>query len=120
MLERGFYMKLSLKQIAVFGQVKVNVKSVDANSTVFTTLLDLYKAGWWVTDRFGTIITLVKPKAKLEQGFCCVCRRFTTDVNLDTLDTLIDQIADAQYEKYKGMLETHAKKYKRKQQWQNQ
>lgn len=111
-------MKLSLKQIAVFGQVKVNVKSVDANSAFFVTLLDLYKSGWWVTDRFGTIITLVKPKAKLEQGFCCVCRRISTDVNLDMLDSLTQQIADLQYENYKTILTSKTKK-KRKQ-WQNQ
>lgn len=99
-------MKLTLKQIAIFGQVKVNLKSVDSNSIICSTLLDLYKAGWWVTDRFGTIITIVKPKQYTKDGFACVCRRIYTDVNLDTLDVLTKQIADVQYEQYKNMLKS--------------
>ena len=97
-------MKLSLKHIAIFGRVKVNLQTVDCKAIKCITLLDLYNAGWWVTDRFGTIITLVKPKADLKDGFCCVCRRIYTDVNLDTLDLLAKQIADAQYENYKKYL----------------
>lgn len=99
-------MKLTLKQIAIFGQVKVNIKSLDSNAIIYATLLDLYKAGWWVTDRFGTIITIVKPKMKAKDGFCCICRRISTTVNLDTLDLLTKQIADAQYEQYKNTLKS--------------
>lgn len=99
-------MKLSLKHIAIFGQVKVNTRSVDSNVINCTTLLDLYNAGWWVTDRFGTIVTLVKEKKYTKDGFACLNRRIYTDVNLDTLDLLTKQIADAQYEKFKKRLES--------------
>lgn len=99
-------MKLSLKQVAIFGRVSVNVQSVDSKAIKCVSLLDLYKLGWWVTDRFGTIVTLVKPKAKLKDGFCCACRRIYTDVNLNTLDLLTQQYADAQYENYKKYLQS--------------
>lgn len=99
-------MKLSLKQIAVLGQVKVKTTSIESPILTWMTLLQLYQQGWWATDRFATIITLVKPKANFAQGFCCVCRRIKTDVNLDTLDAVIQQIADAKYEKYKNILQS--------------
>lgn len=105
-------MNLSFKQIAIFGQVKVDVNALDCALTNYRTLLELYQDGWWVTDRFGTIITLVKPKAKLKDGFCCVCRRIITSVNLDTLDLLTQQIADVKYEQYKQFLQS--KKYRDK------
>lgn len=102
-------MNLSFKHIAIFGQVKVDVNALDSNFTKYMTLLELYKDGWWVTDRFGTIVTLVKPREHLKDGFCCVCRRISTNVNLDTLDFLTKQIADANYEQYKQFLQS--KKY---------
>lgn len=102
-------MNLSFKQIAIFGQVKVDVNALDCALTNYTSLLELYKDGWWVTDRFGTIVTLVKPRKQLKDGFCCVCRRISTNVNLDTLDILTKQIADVKYEQYKQFLQS--KKY---------
>lgn len=102
-------MNLSFKHIAIFGQVKVDVNALDCALTNYTSLLELYKDGWWVTDRFGTIVTLVKPRAHLKDGFCCVCRRISTTVNLDTLDLLTKQIADVKYEQYKQYLQS--KKY---------
>lgn len=102
-------MNLSLKHIAIFGQVKVDVNALDCVLTNYTSLLELYKEGWWVTDRFGTIVTLVKPRQHLKDGFCCVCRRISTNVNLDTLDLLTKQIADVKYEQYKQFLQS--KKY---------
>lgn len=105
-------MKLTLKHIAIFGQVRVNLNGVDSNLYNYTTLLALYKDGWWVTDRFGTILTLVKPRHDLKDGFCCICRRIVTDVNLDTLDLLTKPIAEAKYEQYKQFLQS--KKYRDK------
>lgn len=99
-------MKLSYKQIAIFGQVKVDVNALDCALTNYTTLLDLYKQGWWVTDRFGTIITIVRPRNNLKDGFCCVCRRIETKVNLNTLDLITQQIAEIKYEKYKQYLQS--------------
>ena len=99
-------MKLNYKQIAVFGQVKVNIKPMGAKSTAYTTLLDLYKDGWWVTDRLGTIITIVKPKPMLKYGFHCLCRHVSTDINLDTLDALTKPYAEIKYLQYKNYLES--------------
>jgi len=105
-------MNLSFKHIAIFGQVKVDINALDCNLSNYITLLDLYKNGWWATDRFGTIVTLVKPRSNLKDGFCCVCRRISTNVNLDTLDMLTKQIADVKYEQYKQYLQS--KKYRDK------
>lgn len=102
-------MYLSYKHIAIFGQVKVNINSIDANMAKYKTLLELYKDGWWVTDRFGTIITIVKPKTPIKNGFCCLNKRISTTINLDTLDLLTKQIADVQYEYYKHILEKKPK-----------
>ena len=105
-------MNLSYKYIAIFGQVKVDVNALDCNMPNYVTLLDLYKNGWWVTDRFGTIVTLVKPRSNLKDGFCCVCRRISTNINLDTLDILTKQNADGKYEQYKQYMQS--KKYRDK------
>lgn len=99
-------MQLTFKHIAIFGQVKVDMNAPDCALANYTTLLDLYKAGWWVTDRFGTIITIVKPRAYRKDGFCYLCRRISTNVNLNTLDLLTKQIADEKYEEYKNYLQS--------------
>lgn len=99
-------MQLTFKHIAIFGQVKVDMSCLDSNLPSYTTLLDLYKDGWWVTDRFGTIITIVKPRKYNKDGFRCLCRRITTNVNLNTLDLLTKQIADEKYETYKNYLQS--------------
>ena len=98
-------MKLSAKQIALFGQVRVDLNAVDSKISLYTTLLELYKSGWWVTERFGTIITLVKQRHAIKDGFSCLNRRIKTTINLDSLDIETKQIADRQYEKYKNYLE---------------
>lgn len=98
-------MKLSLKHIAIFGQVKVDLNSLDCKLANYTTLLDLYKDGWWVTYRCGSIITIVKPRQQIKDGFCCLCKRISTNVNLDTLDLLTKPIAEENYQKYKHYLE---------------
>lgn len=99
-------MKLSYKQIAVFGQVRVNIRPLDSIGNEYITLLDLYKQGFWVTQRFGTIITVVKPRAHIKDGFSCVCRRIDTTINLNTLDALTEEIAEKQYQRYKDYLES--------------
>lgn len=97
-------MKLSYKQMAVFGQVRVDVRPLDSTIKEYVTLLDLYRRGFWVTQRFGTIITIVKPRAYIKDGFSCVCRRINTTINLDTLDALTEEIAKKQYQLYKDYL----------------
>ena len=102
-------MKLSPRQMALFGQVKVNILSPDSKLTKYITLLQLYKEGWWITDRFGTIVTIVKPKVGNE-GFCCYNKRISTTVNLDALDEEIKRIADIKYIRYQNYLERKTKK----------
>lgn len=97
-------MKLSPRQMALFGQVKVNIMSPDSKLAKYITLLQLYKEGWWVTDRFGTIVTIVKPKVGNE-GFCCYNKRISTTVNLDALDEEIQKINNIKYIRYQNYLE---------------
>ena len=97
-------MKLSLKQIAVFGQVNVDLMPIDCKLFKYVTLLELYKSGWWVTERFGTVVTLVKQRSHRKDGFACRCRRISTQVDLNMLDALTKEIADAKYEIYKKYL----------------
>lgn len=99
-------MKLSFKQMAVLGQVKVNIRPIDCALKDYVSLLDLYKQGYWITQRFGTIIILVKPRANLKDGFSCTCKRIETTVSFETLDECIEQINDRQYRKYKDYLES--------------
>lgn len=103
-------MRLTPKQMALFGQVRVNVLSLDSNCAKYITLLELYKNGWWITHRFGSVITLVKPRCNLKSGFCCMCKKIDTDINLDSLDTQTKIIADIKYEKYKNYLNNSKKR----------
>lgn len=98
-------MALSAKQIAIFGQVRVNIMAFNCTIASYATLLDLYRDGWWVTERFGTLITLVKPRSHDKDGFACVVKRIQTSINLDSLDEQIKLFADKQYEKYRYRLE---------------
>ena len=97
-------MQLSFKQIAIFGQVKVNLMPKDSKFVRYMTLLDAYKLGWWATERFGTIIFLVRPCIAEKDGFKCVAKRIVTDVDLDILDEQIKIIADKKFEHYKHRL----------------
>ena len=99
-------MKLSFKQIAVFGQAKVDIRPLDSALHKYVTLLDLYRKGFWVTQRFGTIVTVVKPRAQIKDGFACACRRIETEINLEILDTLTEEIAEKQYQRYKDYLQS--------------
>lgn len=84
---------------------------LDCKLFKYVSLLDLYKQGWWVTERFGSTLTLVKPRAYKKDGFACRVRRFTTDVSFDTLDEQIKIIADKKYECYKKYLNDQKQKY---------
>lgn len=76
----------------------------DLNGTFYktATLLELYKDGWFVTERFGSVICICKEKRS--DGFINRFRHFKTDVNLDTFDTLWRPLADQQFEKHKKYL----------------
>lgn len=102
-------MGLSAKQIALFGQVKVNMVKSNSNLQAYVTLLELYNAGWWITERFGTIITIVKPRFREKDGFSCVAKRIITDINLDSLDIQWKLIADKKYQIYKHRLQKRLK-----------
>lgn len=113
--EKENQMKLSAKQIALFGRVRVDLNQIDSKVAQYITLFELYKAGWWVTERFGTIITLVRPRHAIKDGFSCIIKRIMTDINLDSLDVETKQIADRQYEKYRRYLEENRRKLRLKQ-----
>lgn len=103
-------MRLTPKQIALFGQVRVNILPLDSACAKYVTLLELYKNGWWVTYRFGSVITLVKPRSKIQCGFCCMCKKIDTTINLTSLDIETNIIADIKYEKYQKFLNKPNKK----------
>lgn len=96
-------MKLSARQIALFDQVRVDMAGINALPT-YTTLFKLYEEGWWVTERFGTLVTIVKPRKWNKDGFACLQRRIITSINLDSLDEETKKIADRKFEKYKQWL----------------
>lgn len=99
-------MNLSAKQIAVFGQVKVDVRPIGSPFPKLVSLLEFYNRGYWVTSRFGSTITLVKRRKYSKDGFCCIYKKIQTDINLNTLDALIEPIARQQYLRYKDYLES--------------
>lgn len=103
-------MRLTPRQIALFGQVRVNILALDSKFAKYITLLELYQNGWWVTHRFGSVITLVKPRSKIQSGFCCTCKKIDTTINLDSLDEQAKLIADIKYEKYKNFLNNTKKR----------
>lgn len=95
-------MKLSYKHMAIFGRVTVDIQNLDGHFYKTATLLELYKDGWFVTERFGSIISICKGNAR--DGFSNRFRLFRTDVNLDTFDLLWKPLADQQFEKYHDYL----------------
>lgn len=95
-------MKLSLKHVAIFGRITVDIQDLTGTFYKTATLLELYKDGWFVTERFGSVICICKKKAK--DGFISRCRHFKTDVNVDTFDLLWKPLAEQQFEKYKKYL----------------
>lgn len=103
-------MFLSQKAIAVFGQVKVQLKETAISNVQYTDLFTLYKAGWWITERFGTLIYITRKKGYKKDEFCLLVKRIKTDVNLDTFDSLWQEFAEKQHEKYKDILEKHKEK----------
>lgn len=109
-------MALSARQIALFGQVRIDIANIEQipnkHLTPYITLLELYNAGWWATERFGTLVTIVKPRAYSKDGFACLQRRIQTSINLNSLDEEIKKIADRKYEYYKERLTEKQKKTK--------
>lgn len=95
-------MGLTLKHAAIFGRVIVDIQD-NSDNTFYKTqdLYSMYKDGWWVTERFGTRLCMVKKRSNGE--FMNRFYPFKTEINIDTLDLLWQQIRDEkqkQYEKY--------------------
>lgn len=101
-------MNLTLKHVAIFGRIQVDLQRLNGNMFKTIDLLTLYKEGWFVTERFGTVICMCKKKAK--DGFICRCRHFKTDVKIDTFDLLWKPLAEQQFEKYKKYLLNNERK----------
>lgn len=106
--ERRKNMKLTLKHVAIFGRIIVDTQGLNGSFYKTATLLELYKDGWFVTERFGTVICMCKKKVK--DGFMSRCRHFKTDVNINTFDLLWKELAEQQFEKYKKYLLGETKK----------
>lgn len=103
-------MKLSLKHIAIFGRVIVDVQDTKGSFYKYTDLYTLYKGGWFVTERFGNTLCMCKRKCNGE--FMNRYFKFKTEINIDTLDLLWKPLADEQAERYKKyLLENQRKKY---------
>lgn len=101
-------MKLSLKHIAIFGRITVDIQDINGTFYKTATLLELYKDGWFVTERFGSVICICKKKAS--DGFVSRCRHFKTDINLNTFDLLWQPLAEQNFEKYKKFLLNNTRK----------
>ena len=109
-------MKLSLKHVAVFSRIIVDIQDLDGHFYQTADLLTLYRNGWFVTERFGSILSLCKGKSNNE--FANRFRRFKLlpDVSLEAFDTLWKQLAEEQFEKNKKFLLNNTRKpYTKKQ-----
>lgn len=104
-------MKLSLKHIAIFGRVIVDVNR-DGSFYKTIDLFSMYRDGWFITERFGSKLCMCKKSSK---GFMNRFYPFKTEVNINTLDLLWKPIADKQFEKYRKILcENNRKPYTKK------
>ena len=98
-------MKLTDEQIVVFKNTILDLQK----QTMFfktTDLYSLYKDRYFVTERFGNILSLCK-KVKNSQGgghFTNIFLYFKTPYEREFFDSMWQPIAEEQYRKYKGYL----------------
>lgn len=70
-----------------------------------TTLDQVYKAGWWITEIFGSIAVLVRPKKLAKDGFR-LCEKYIYSKIPKTVQKEIQAIADQKWQHYKKRLLT--------------
>lgn len=95
-----------MKQIAVFGRITVDMQN-NINSGGFyktETLLNLYKEGWFVTERFGSILSLCKPKANGEFINRMKLFKLYPEMTFESFDALWKPLAEQKWEKHKNCL----------------
>lgn len=98
-------MKLTEEQITVFKNTIVDLQK----QTAFFKSADLYsfyKSGSFVTERFGTLLSICKCVGDARSGwrFTNIFLYFKTPFGLDYFDSIWQPIAEEQYRKYKGYL----------------
>ena len=102
-------MKLTMKHMAIFGRVIVDLQGHEFKFFKCIDLYTMYKEGWFITERFGHLLCMCQ---KTRKTFKNKFFSFKTEVNLDTLDLLWKPLAEEQFEKYKKyLLENKRKKY---------
>ena len=108
-------MKLSLKQIAVFGRTIVDLQNSNGAFYKTDTLLNLYKDGWFITERFGSVLSLCKTKANGEFMNRMRLFKLYPDITFESFDALWQPLAEQIWEKYKNcLLCDENTRYKRK------
>lgn len=98
-------MNLTDEQKIVFKKTIVDLQK----QTMFfktTTLYALYKDKYFVTERFGNILSLCKCVGNSSGGshFTNIFLYFKTPFNRDYFDSIWQPLADEQYAKYKDYL----------------
>lgn len=98
-------MNLTDKQITVFKETIIDLQK----QTLFfktTTLYELYNEGYFVTERFGNILSLCKKVGNTQEGrhFSNIFLYFKTPYDRDFFDSIWSPLAEEQYQKYKGYL----------------
>ena len=96
-------MGLTLKHAAIFGRIHVDIQDYSDCSFYKTKdVYTMYKEGWWVTERFGNRLCMVRKRTNGQ--FMNRFYPFKTDVNLDTLDLLWEQIKTEKEKQYHNYL----------------
>ena len=98
-------MNLTDKQIAVFKETIIDLQK----QTLFfktKTLYELYNEGYFVTERFGNILSLCKKVINTKSGgrFTNIFLYFKTPYDRNFFDLMWQPIAEEKYRKYKGYL----------------
>ena len=98
-------MTLTDEQKRIFRRTIVDLQK-EGNFYKTTTLYALYKDNYFVTERFGTTLSLCKCVGNQCGGnhFTNSFLRFKTPVDLSYFDTLWLTVEEEQYAKYKGYL----------------
>ena len=81
-----------------------------------TSLDEIYKEGWWITEIFGSVAVIVKKASFSTPGhpyFCCLQKLIDTSAITPKAAITIKRIQEQQWKKYKHyMLTEKDKRYK--------
>lgn len=97
-------MKLTLKHVAIFGRIIVDTQDLNGSFYKTATLLELYKDGWFITERFGSVLSLCKPKANGEFMNRMRLFKLYPDMTFESFDALWQPLAEQIWNKHKNCL----------------